>query len=201
MLNRRSLLVSALVLAAAPAGSLWAADAEQGARGFIQSLGAEAIAAFSDKSLNRPQAVERFKNLLHKGFDVPYIGRWVLGRYWNQATPQEQAEYLGLFEGLIVETYANRFAEYSGETLRINGARVEGESDILVQTQITRPSGPPVAVDWRVRPRDGAFRIIDVMVEGVSMGITQRSEFASVIQSSGGVAGLIRALKTRIGQG
>lgn len=201
MLNRRSFLVSATALSAFVAAvPAFAAVNEQAARDFIQALGNETVATFSDKSMSRPQAVERFKVLLNKGFDVPYIGRWVLGRFWNQASPDEQREYLGLFEGLIVETYANRFADYSGEQFRITGARVDGDTDALVQTQISRPNGPPVNVEWRVRERDGQFRIIDVSVEGVSMGITQRSEFASVIQSSGGMAGLIRALKTRTGR-
>lgn len=202
MLNRRSFLVSTVAFSAlVSAVPAFAAVNEQAARDFILALGNETIATFSDKAMPRPQAVERFKVLLNKGFDVPYIGRWVLGRFWNQASPDEQRSYLKLFEGLIVETYANRFADYSGEQFRITGGRADGDTDALVQTQISRPNGPPVNVEWRVRERDGQFRIIDVSVEGVSMGITQRSEFASVIQSSGGIAGLIRALKTRTGQG
>lgn len=202
MTTRRSLLcATAAVVMAFPLVVSAAQADETGARAFIQQLGNETVATFSDKSLSRPQAVEKFTVLLHKGFDVPYIGRWVLGRYWNQATPEEQSEYQKLFEGLIVETYANRFADYKGETFRILGSRPEGDEDTMVQTQIVRPNGPPVMVEWRVRSRSGQYHIIDVAVEGVSMGITQRSEFASVIQSSGGVAGLIQALKKRVGQG
>lgn len=202
MLTRRLFLVCAALLAV----SSWAArpaaaqSADPGATAFIQSLGNEAVATFSNKSLSREQAVQRFRTLLYQGFDVPYIGRWVLGRYWNAATPQQHDEYQKLFERLIVNTYADRFVEYSGETFRISGSRVEGEADTMVTTQIVRLNGPPVNVDWRVRKRDAGYKIIDVVVEGVSMGVTQRQEFASVISQNGGrVEGLIQALRQKVG--
>lgn len=203
MLTRRLFLVCAALLAV----SSWAVrpaaaqSVDQGAYAFIQKLGDETVATFSNKSLSRDQAVQRFRSLLYQGFDVPYIGRWVLGRYWNSATPQQQAEYQKLFEQLIVKTYADRFVEYSGETFKISGVKPAGDSDSVVTTQILRPSGPPVNVEWRVRHRDGTYKIIDVMVEGVSMGITQRQEFSSVISQNGGqVQGLIQALRQKVGQ-
>ena len=203
MLTRRHLIMGAALLAfsswALPPA--FAQSADSGASAFIQKLGNEAINAFANKSQPRPQAMAKFKELLNDGFDVPYIGRWVLGRYWNQATPQQQQEYLRLFEQLIVKTYAERFLEYSGETFKITGARPEGDTDTMVTTQVIRPNGPPVAVDWRVRKRDGSYKIIDVVVEGVSMGVTQRQEFASVIQQNGGrIDGLIQALRQKTSQ-
>lgn len=203
MLTRRLFLVCAVLLAVSGwiARPVSAQTADPGAVAFIQSLGNAAISTFSDKSLSREEAVQKFRTLLYKGFDVPYIGRWVLGRYWNQASPQQQAEYQKLFEQLIVKTYADRFVEYSGETFKIASSQPVSDTDTMVTTQIVRPSGPPVNVDWRVRKRDGEYKIIDVMVEGVSMGITQRQEFASVIQQNGGVAGLIGALRQKVGAG
>jgi phospholipid transport system substrate-binding protein len=179
----------------------FAQSADPGASAFIQKLGNDAIGAFSNKSKPREQAVQTFRALLYKGFDVPYIGRWVLGRYWNQATETQQAEYQKLFEQLIVGTYAERFIEYSGETFKITGAMPEGETDTMVTTQIVRPSGPPVNVSWRVRKKDTEYKIIDVVVENVSMGVTQRQEFASVIQQNGGkIEGLIQALRQKVGK-
>ncbi len=201
MLTRRHFLTGAALLAFGGWAALnpaFAQSADSGASAFIQKLGTEAINSFATKGQPKPQALAKFKQLLNEGFDVPYIGRWVLGRYWNQASPQQQQEYQKLFEQLIVNTYANRFVEYSGETFKITGARPEGESDTMVMTQVIRPSGPPVAVDWRVRKRDAGYKIIDVVVEGVSMGVTQRQEFSSVIQSNGGrIDGLIQALRQK----
>ncbi|HYH37331.1 MAG TPA: ABC transporter substrate-binding protein [Azospirillum sp.] len=204
MLTRRHLLTGAALLALsgwAALNPVFAQSADPGAGAFIQKLGTEAINSFANKSQPKPAALAKFKQLLNEGFDVPYIGRWVLGRYWNQASPQQQQEYQQLFEQLIVKTYAERFVEYSGETFKITGTRPEGESDTMVTTQIIRPAGPPVAVDWRVRKRDAGYKIIDVVVEGVSMGVTQRQEFASVIQSNGGkIDGLIQALRQKTAQ-
>ncbi|MBP2293386.1 MlaC/ttg2D family ABC transporter substrate-binding protein [Azospirillum rugosum] len=202
MLIRRQFLAAATFFGAAvwtpaPVG---AQSGEAEARTFIQNLGDEAIRTFSDKTLPRQQAIQRFQALLHRGFDVPYIGRWVLGRFWNQATEQQQAEYQRLFERLIINTYAGRFLEYSGETFKVTGARSESGADSTVATQIVRPNGPPINLEWRVRHRDGHPKIIDVVVEGVSMGVTQRQEFASVIQQNGGkVDGLIQALRQKVG--
>jgi phospholipid transport system substrate-binding protein len=200
---RRFAITCALLAAlvgwnAHPAG---AQSADPGAATFIQSLGEEAVTIFAKAKVNHQEAVARFKTVLQRGFDVPYIGRWTLGRFWNQATPDQQREYLELFERLIIQTYSSRFQEYSGESLRINGTRSEGERDTLVQSTIMRPTGPPMNVEWRVRKTPGGFRIIDVGVEGVSMSLTQRQEFASVIQQNGGrIEGLIQALRQKVAQ-
>jgi len=202
MLIRRQFLASIALIAAGvwTSGPALAQSGAPEAGAFIQGLGEEAVRTFSDKGLPREQALRRFQSLLHKGFDVPYIGRWVLGRFWNQATEQQQGDYQRLFEQLIIKTYAGRFLEYSGETFKVTGVRTEGDSDSMVSTQIVRPNGPPVNLDWRVRRRDGHFKIIDVVVEGVSMGVTQRQEFASVIQQNGGkVEGLLQALRQKVG--
>lgn len=200
MQTRRSFIQCATLLAVSSwvGSTAQAQSADPGAVSFMEQLGNETVATFADKSLSRDQAIDRFRVLLNRGFDVPYIGRWVLGRYWNVATPQQQAEYQQLFERLIIRTYAERFAEYSGETFKITGSRPEGSNDTTVTTQIIRPSGPPVNVSWRVRKRDSDYRIIDILVEGVSMGVTQRQEFASVVEQNGGrIDGLLQALRSR----
>jgi phospholipid transport system substrate-binding protein len=203
MLNRRHAFVFCLGLLAlggvpgSPARAqtpIVVADASA----FVDTVGKEAIAAMANKAETRAEMVVRFRSLLKRTFDLPLIGRFVLGRYWNQATPAQQAEYLTQFEEMVVRTYADRFASYAGETFRIASARPEGTTDAFVTTEILRPYGPPVAVEWRVRKRDNRIGIIDVVVEGVSMSVTQRSEFASVIQSKGGnIDGLLQALKEK----
>jgi phospholipid transport system substrate-binding protein len=208
MITRRIIIAATALLALAgwttvpvPAS---ADSRSEAAASFVQDLGARAVDILVTPNLQRQDTENRFRALLNEGFDVPYIGRFVLGRYWNGATPAQRQEYLELFELLIVKVYADRFSEYSGqnldssETLRILGHRPEGERDAIVQSQIVRPDGPPVMVEWRVRERDGQNKIIDVAVEGVSMSVTQRNEFASVIQRGGGsVEALLDALRQR----
>ncbi|MFC7333521.1 MlaC/ttg2D family ABC transporter substrate-binding protein [Rhodocista pekingensis] len=202
----RTVFVSALAAATVLTGTLTTAALRpavaqaqaQGAGDFVESLGDRAIAVLADPKVTDAQAVEEFRRLLNENFDVTTIGRFVLGRYWNTASEAQRQEYMKLFERMIVEVYAQRFNQYAGETFEVTGSRADGTKDAIVSSQVLRPNGPPVKVDWRVRARDGGYRIVDVVVEGVSMSVTQRSEFASVIESNGGnIDALLDALRKR----
>ena len=163
----------------------------------VTSLGNEALKVLG-KNVDPNLRVARFRQLFSADFDVPGIARFVLGRYWRVATPAQQQEFLKLFTDYIALAYSNRLAEYSGETLRVTGSRPAPDGE-LVSSQIVRANGqPPAGVEWLLTPQNGAYKISDVIVEGVSMAVTQRSEFASVIQRNGGqVEGLITALRQK----
>lgn len=164
---------------------------------FIQSLGDEAIAVIANKSLSQDQRSERFRQMLRMSFDLPTIGRFVIGRSWNAATPAQQQEYMKLFETLVIKTYSDRFALYTGEGFQVAGVRPESEKDSVVISEITHPDGSePTSVDWRVRKKEGKLGIIDVVVEGVSLSVTQRQEYASIIQHDGGkIDGLLALMR------
>ena len=85
---------------------------------------------------------------------------------------------------------------YTDDSFTVTGARQASEKDVVVSTRLVRPSGMEIAADWRVRVFDGKFRIIDVMVEGISMAVTQRSEFAAVVRRDG-IEGLLAILRAR----
>lgn len=207
MFNRRSVLsffaavLIAIGICGVPAAN--AEDAEARASKFIETLAEDAISALTEENVAREERVERFRELLNENFAVKTIGRWVLGRYWKRASKDQQTEYLQLFEDLIVTTYVDRFEAYSNEEIIVSKAEAGTGRDLLVKTTISRPSGGhPVKVSWRVRPRDDSFKIVDVVVEGVSMGQTQRSEFASVIRRNGGtVEGLLSKLRDDLEKG
>ncbi|MCI0429394.1 MAG: ABC transporter substrate-binding protein [Rhodospirillales bacterium] len=169
---------------------------------FIDKLGEAAIQSLTAPELNSEQRRQRFRDLLHRSFNVRGIGRFVLGRYWNVATEEERREYLDLFEELVVRTYADRFSEYSGEKFAVGKVQRDAERQkyATVFSTIYRPSGQVVRVDWRVRQEENqSWRVVDIIIEGVSMSITQRSEFASVIESKGGtVKGLIDTLRQKV---
>jgi len=206
--SRRTLLKSGLVLTLTAAlafsgGAMTmvaAADAAPTAVAFISNLSEQAIQALTQPNIAKDERERRARALLRENFAIPAIGQWVLGRYWRTATPEERDEYLKLFEDLIITTYVDRFSRYAGESLEVVGAKaIEGGSDELVETRIVRAGGSPVQVGWRVRDEGGRWKIVDVFVEGVSMGQTQRSEFASVIQNKGGtVAALLDEMRKRV---
>jgi len=168
---------------------------------FIQSLGDKAIAILADKALTPEERSRQFREMLSHSFDLPVIARFVLGRNsWAAATPEQQKEYMGLFETLVVKTYSDRFALYTGEGFKVRSSVPEGERDVIVNSDITHPDGSaPTTVSWRVRKKDGKIGILDVVVEGVSMSVTQRQEYASVIQRGGGdIGALLTLMRERV---
>jgi phospholipid transport system substrate-binding protein len=199
-MERRSLLACALILVAnAFALDLPVAAAAVDPTALISNLGSRALEVLG-KGTSEPQRVARFRELLREDFDVPGIARFVLGRYWNTATEEQRAEFVKLFEEYIARAYATRLAEYAGEQFKVTGSRLDGDGAI-VSSQILRPAGEaPIKVDWRLTGRNGIYKIADVSVDGISMAVTQRSEFASVIQHNGGqVQGLIAMLRQKTG--
>lgn len=165
---------------------LVAEAAEAGARTFIESMGDRGINFLGNQSMTEPQKATEFRKLLNDSFDMATIGRFSLGPNWNKATPAQQKEYQKLFNDMIVKVYSRRFSEYKGQKFEVSAARKENDKDSMVTSYIVPSSGPKVRVDWRVRNKNGGYKVVDILVEGVSMSMTQRSDFASVIQRGGG---------------
>lgn len=176
------------------------ANAASGAVGFIEQLTGKAVPQLTDPGISADERRNRFRRIMDGGFDMHAITRYVLGRYWQQATPAQQTEVIGLAKEYVVQLYAERFKDYSGVQVRIAGERPE-QGWTIVQSIIDQPDGKPqVRLDWRVEPSQGKPAVTDMIIEGVSMVTTQRSEFASVIRQQG-VDGLIKLLKQRTGRG
>ena len=168
---------------------------------FVAKLGARAFTLLNDDNISDEERVTNFRTLLNEGFDIPLIARYALGRYWRRASPQQKNEYIILFESFIVNSYAARLGEIGSEalsvTFSVTGAKTTESGDFIVSSTIDSPKQPPVKIDWRVRPSNAGLKIVDVILEGISMVITQRDEFSSVIQRSGGSLDvLIKRLRT-----
>jgi len=161
------------------------------AENFVRALGNEAIATLDQTKGDPVKRRAMFKKILSKSFDMKTIARFAMGRYWAIATEAEKKTYTRLFKKMVIDVYSNRFADYKDQKFEIVGHKPAGRKDFVVNSFIKGDSRP-VNVDWRVR--NG--KVIDVMVEGVSMSVTQRSEFGSVIQRGGGkVSSLIDHLQ------
>lgn len=168
------------------------------ASAMIEQLATRAMAILGDGTLDVAERRRLFRELLLSNFDMVAMGRIVLGRNWRRATPEQQTEYMTLFEDYLVATYTRRFQGYSGERLRIKGSRDAREGVTVVRSEIAMAQGDPVRVDWLVTVKSGRPRIIDVVVAGVSMAITHRSDFAAVINRAGGIEGLLAELRAKI---
>jgi phospholipid transport system substrate-binding protein len=174
-------------------------QAQSGAESFVASMAKRALDFLSNAQQTQAQKTESFRRLLEDNYDMEAIGRFTLGRYWKTATPAQQAEFQKLFRNYVVAMYSQRFSEYKGQKFEVTSSRADGATDTIVTSKVL-PSdgGQEVQVDWRVRQAGGRFRVVDVVVAGVSMSVTQRSDFASVIQQGGGnVDALLNSLKNK----
>lgn len=164
---------------------------------FVTTLANQAIDILrqtDENDLDKREAV--FRNILTEGFDLRAIGRLILGKHWRTASEKQRDDYLNLFSEYVLRTYSSMLGGYTGESFQIGQARPVGKADIEVDSRIVSPESPPVPVEWRVRMINQKYKVIDVKVEGVSMVITKRSEFASVIKNKG-FDGLLNALQPR----
>ena len=171
------------------------------AKAFIDSVTNEAITTLTGKDLKKDERARLFRALMKKYFSIKGIARFVVGRHLRNASDVEKTQYLKLFEDLMVATYSERFATYSGEQLLVKSAELRGKKDYIVQTSMIKADSgaKPLKVDWRIRERGESFTIIDVMVEGISMIMTQKSEFSSFLKSNNGeFKKLLSELKKRI---
>ena len=201
LMNRRffsGIVMSAMALAIALPSPALAADAkEQAALALVKKIGDEAVRTLADASLSDAQKRDKFEKFLDDSFDMNRIGRFVLGQAWRNATDTQREEFLKVFRDFMVASYSDKIGSYSGEDLQIKDATSLNDKESLVHSTIVRPDGPPIKLDWRVRKTDSGEKIVDVIIEGISMAQTHRSEFASVVSQSG-VDGLINKLKDQI---
>ncbi len=198
-MTRRSLIARfltattvALVFAiSAPAA--WAVDLDK-ARTFVGTVAEKGIQDVVQADIPHEEKIERFRSLFTTYFDVPSIARFVLGRYWRQATPEEQSRFVDLFQEVNIHTWARRFKDYSGEQLKTAGVQPDGDKGAFVDTMVEQTGGQqPLTVRWRLREREDGplgMKVVDLEVEGVSMAITYRSEYASIVQDKGSVGAL-----------
>ncbi|MBM3618321.1 MAG: ABC transporter substrate-binding protein [Alphaproteobacteria bacterium] len=171
------------------------------AKAYAHQVGDKVIAILDDKALNDDSKIQKLEALFTDVVDVKWIGRFVLGTAWRSATPEQQEAYLDAYGKFLVKNYTSNFAEYGGETFVVTTARAEDRAgEFFVRTEIQRKGGQPnVIVDYRLRAEDGKkvdFKVFDIIVEGVSLIATQRSEFASVVNRQG-LDKLISALKAK----
>jgi len=166
---------------------------------YVMAMTKNAIDTLTSQSISQQEKEIQFGQLFDKNFDVPSISRFVLGKYWKQASIDQKKKFIKTFRNYVVKTYSSRFNEYSGEQLQLLNTENESNPNIfLVHTALERQDAPIIKVDWRIGKKKDRFVILDIIIEGISLAITQRSEFVSVIdQNEGNIDQLISMLKEK----
>lgn len=168
---------------------------------FVGNVGNEIISVLVNKGQPLSARKETFRGILYQNFDMKSIGKFVLARYWKRLEADQKQEYLKLFEDAVVENYASQFDNYNNEKLQVTGSYQTKDSGLVVQSKILRPAGaPPLQVDWKVFHTKNGFKVLDIVVNGVSMSITLRSEYMNVYTTRHGIDGLLTYLQEKITQ-
>jgi phospholipid transport system substrate-binding protein len=206
LLDRRSLIAGlALLGALMPGHAVGAARATAAAEAVVERLVHRLWRLLAEQGAGALDE-QGLLAALEDGTDLTLLGRLVLGRYWRDAHPRQRTMYLQLFRRYMVQTFAQRLRQYVGNdpdqpgpVFQVVGSHPVGTMDILVQSRVLPPGGQPLRVDWRLRERPEGPVVIDLIVEGISLLVTQRSEFAAVLERTG-VDGLLSELNTRVTQ-
>ena len=201
-LPRRSLLPAAAAFLVAGRGGARAAAADPAAQRFIQELGDRTVEALKRAGDDEAARVREMRAVFDSSVDVPAVARIAMGRSWRQATEAQRREYLELFRALTLGVLARRLSSYTGsERFVVAGTRPAGGEDVMVRSQILYTDYPPLSVDWRVRrPEAEKPVIVDIVAEGVSLILTNRSEVDAIVGRRG-IDGLLAELRSRIERG
>lgn len=148
----------------------------------------------SDKS--KAEKERLFHDAFTEAVDLKGVGQFVLGTAWKKASEEERADFLDAFTDLTVKTWANRFDAYSGQEIVFQGSRNAERGQIYVDSVIQDKQ--PVEVIWRLRPSKDTYKIVDIIVEDVSMVSTYRNDYRAFLQQNGNsVQKLIEELRRK----
>ncbi len=172
---------------------------QQEAKQFIIDLGHQAIALLTSKTITENERKKRFIALFKNYFSIQSIAKFCLGRYWRQATDAEKKEYLTLFDSSVADNYASKFNQYNEEDqFIVSSVRPLNDGGMKVNSHLETIENGTIKIGWLIYKVDNSYKIFDVLLEGVSMSVSQRSEYASIIERSGGkISSLLDALKKR----
>ncbi len=188
-------LAFALGLAAA------AAAADQSPSQVVDGLANQVVPILQDEGLTSDQKRERIEQIAYQAMDFQTLSKLVLARNWAKFSPAQQGEFVEQFKQHLSVTYGRNVDSYNKDKVRILAERPEGRGDVTVQTKILRGGhSEDVVVDYRLRQRDGQWKIIDVIVEGVSLVSNFRSQFQDIV-ANGGPDHLIALLKEKNAKG
>jgi phospholipid transport system substrate-binding protein len=200
LFDRRRALVVALAAGLVPLG--WrtgrAAPSAEAAQSLIEQVSTQVLTILSDQGLSNRQKFDDLVGLLSQPIDLDLVARLILGRHWRTANDAQREAYLELFREYALANLASKLHLYQGQSFEVTDAKVVSKQDAVVTSRILNPGEAPLQVDWRLRARDdGRLVVIDLIVAGVSLIVTLRSEFSAVIERQG-FDGLLAELRQRI---
>ena len=177
-----------------------AVHAADGPTAVVEHTTSGVIAILTDAKLSTDDKRTRVEDVVLASVDFETLSKLVIARNWSKFTDAQRAEFMTLFKNHLSMTYGRNVESYKNEKVTITGSREESGGDTTVKTKILRGGPGDILVDYRMRQRDGTWKIIDVIIEGVSLVSNFRSQFQDVV-SSGGPERLLSLLRDKNAKG
>jgi phospholipid transport system substrate-binding protein len=195
-MTRNRIAPAAAALAALLATS--AARAADDPKTVVTRVTNSAIEVLRDKTLSQDAKRDRLEQIVLADTDFDTLARLVLAQHWGKFSPPQQAAFVEQFKRHLTMTYGRDIESYRNETVAVQSVREEPRGDVTVLTKILRGGGAnDIAVDYRLRKQaDGRWKIMDFVIEGVSLVANYRSQFNNMLSSSS-PAQLIQTLEER----
>ncbi len=190
-----AILVVVVIGLAAP-GVRAATESEAGARAVIAETIEEVLAVLRDESRPTEDRIRSLEQIVYGRFDLYVMSRLVLARNWKRFSEEQKEQYVEEFKQYLTNSYGNRIERYDQQEVKIVGEREEPRGDVVVQTKILGGEFEGASVDYRLRKKDSAWRVIDVVIEGISMVSNYRDQFKSIV-SRGGPELLLEKLREK----
>ena len=166
------------------------------AREVMDATVAAVLAVLGDDTTSYDEKRAKIEVVALERFDFETMAKLVLKRDWRKFSAAQQAEFVATFRTYLATSYGSRITRYNQEAIEMGGERLEPRGDVTVMTKIQGGEADGVAIDYRVRNRDGRWRIIDVVIEGISLVSNFRAQFSDVLRR-GGPAELLARLKQK----
>ncbi len=166
----------------------------------VQQTSDAVVAVLADKGLAANEKRRKIEDIVYAHFDFETLSRLVLARNWKQLSPQQQTEFVDEFKKHLSVTYGKNVETYNNERAVVTGDRQEAGNDWTVKTKIVRPNAAEILVDYRLRKEGDGWRVIDVIIEGVSLVANFRSQFQDIVTKDG-PAKLIELLREKNAKG
>jgi ABC-type transporter MlaC component len=193
-------LLMALGFVGALTMSARAADPEADGRAIIQSMG-DALLATLRAGPDKATREARFGEMYRRNFDNAGLAAWTAGRAYAAAPPKQQQEYRQLFETYVIKAYAELLQQYQGERLRVDKSESDGPSIVVISNLVPPDPRAPreIEMKWRMRVIGGRLMVTDVVIDKISMALTEKRAFADWMHERGGtLEGLMGKLREKI---
>lgn len=173
-----------------------AAKFEVGAPAVIAEMVEEVLAVLRDKSVPTQDRIRSIEKIVYKRFDLNVMSRLVLARNWKRFSEEQKAQYVKEFKRYLTNRYGNRIARYDQQKVKIIGEREEPRGDVVVETKVIGGEFDGASIDYRLRNRTEGWRVIDVVIENISMVSNLNEQFKSIV-GRGGPELLLKKLRAK----